>query len=165
MRPPIQTIPLIHRTCNNMYHRLSATASTRVRSRFLLRRESVNSAARRRSNAALFNCCLKWSFRRLLHSRIRWDVQFLWGGLSAASSKQAASIPASGNRNYTSGGISNVGSNGYYWCASTYSTTNAYILTFRASTVNPSNGTNRTNGFCVRCVRAFTSRKRKVFLW
>ena len=51
-----------------------------------------------------------------------------------------------------SGGILNVGSNGYYWSSTPSSSTNAYFLILASSSANPSNGSNRYLGFSVRCL-------------
>lgn len=146
-------------------HRLSVPVPTRVRSMSVLRSVSVNSAARRRRNAASPLYLSEGPCRRLSQPRILQDEPSLRRRLPAVSSKQAALIPASGNRNNSNGGLNNVGSNGYYWSASPNSATNGYNLNFNSTNVNPSNNNNRTNGFPVRCVRAFTPRGRKVFLW
>lgn len=62
---------------------------------------------------------------------------------------------ASGYRTNNSGGLNNVGSNGYYWAAVPNSAANGRNLNFNASNVNPLNTNNRANGFSVRAVRAF----------
>lgn len=54
------------------------------------------------------------------------------------------------------GSLNNVGSNGNYWSAGPYSTTNGYNLNFNSGSVNPTNNNNRANGFSVRSVSAFT---------
>ena len=64
-------------------------------------------------------------------------------------------VAASGNRNRTSGGLNNVGSNGNVWSAGSNSATNAYNLNFNSGSVNPVNNNNRSNGFSVRSVSAF----------
>ena len=74
-----------------------------------------------------------------------------------AFNKMSLSPSASGYRNRTSGGLNNVGSNGYYWSAAANSRANAYNLNFNASYVNPLNNNNRANGFGVRAVRAYTT--------
>lgn len=49
--------------------------------------------------------------------------------------------------------LRNAGQNGYDWSSRAYSTTtNVYNLKFDASTVNPSNNSNRYNGFPLRCL-------------
>lgn len=60
--------------------------------------------------------------------------------------------PVAGNRNHSSGGVNNRGSNGNYW-SSRVTGVNAYNLNFNASAVNPANNNNRANGFSVRCVK------------
>ena len=61
---------------------------------------------------------------------------------------------ASGNRNRTSGGLNNVGSNGNWWAFAPNSQTNARNLNFNSGNVNPLNNNNRANGFGVWPVRA-----------
>ena len=60
-------------------------------------------------------------------------------------------FPASGYRNGT--GLSNRGSNGYYWSASLNSQTNGYNLDFNSGGVNPANSSSRFYGFSVRAVQ------------
>ena len=62
-------------------------------------------------------------------------------------------FPASGYRNYSSGGLNYVGSSGYYWSAAPASAASAYYLYFGAGVVNPLNNINRAYGFSVRPVR------------
>ncbi|MFR9589136.1 MAG: hypothetical protein SNF86_06990 [Rikenellaceae bacterium] len=69
---------------------------------------------------------------------------------------------ASGRRNYTSGEMNNVGTNGYYWSASPSSTTNGYNLYFNSSNVNPANTNTRSYGLQVRPVLEL--RLDKIFL-
>ena len=64
-------------------------------------------------------------------------------------------VAASGNRNRTSGGLNNVGSNGNVWSAGSNSAANAYNLNFNSGSVNPVNNNNRSNGFSLRPVSAF----------
>ena len=63
--------------------------------------------------------------------------------------------PASGYLNSSSGLLSNVGTIGCYWSAMPYSQSKKQGLDLyvNISTVNPSNGSNRVNGFPVRCVQ------------
>lgn len=60
-------------------------------------------------------------------------------------------LPVAGNRNRTSGALTNVGSNGNVW-SSTASGSNARNVNFNASTANV-NSNNRANGFSVRCLK------------
>ena len=60
-------------------------------------------------------------------------------------------FPASGYRNNSNGSLNNVGSNGYYWTATPYSTNNGRNLNFNSSNTNWNNN-NRANGFPVRAV-------------
>ncbi|MFR9606826.1 MAG: hypothetical protein SNG97_06585 [Rikenellaceae bacterium] len=71
-------------------------------------------------------------------------------------------IWASGNRNYSTGAMNNVGTNGYYWSASPNSTTNGYNLNFNSSGVNPANNNNRSNGFQVRPVLELNKTKKNT---
>ena len=59
---------------------------------------------------------------------------------------------AAGYRSLGSGGISGVGSYGYFWLASSYSQGNAYYLYFYSGNVDPQNGNSRASGFSVRPV-------------
>lgn len=59
-------------------------------------------------------------------------------------------FPASGYRYSLSGGLSNVGSDGYCWCSSSYSQYNAYSLNFSSGSVNPQDSDLRAYGFSVR---------------
>jgi uncharacterized protein (TIGR02145 family) len=63
-------------------------------------------------------------------------------------------MPAAGNRDNSNGSLNNRGSNGNYW-SSTESSSNAQNLNFNSSDANM-NTNNRTNGFSLRCVAAFT---------
>ena len=60
-------------------------------------------------------------------------------------------FPASGNYNGTT--LSNRGSNGTYWSSSFISATNAYLLGFNSSSVNPAGSSYRRLGFSVRAVQ------------
>ena len=60
-------------------------------------------------------------------------------------------FPASGDRYGT--GLSNRGSNGYYWSASLFSQTYGYDMYFNSGGVNPANYSNRFDGFSVRAVQ------------
>lgn len=61
--------------------------------------------------------------------------------------------PASGYRNNGSGGLTNVGGNGNYWCAIPSSATNGRNLNFNSGNVYPQNANNRAYGFSVRPAR------------
>ena len=63
--------------------------------------------------------------------------------------KRGAHSSAAGNRNRTSGGLNNVGSNGNWWSFAPNSKTNARNLNFNATAVNPLNTNNRANGCAV----------------
>ena len=62
-------------------------------------------------------------------------------------------FPASGSRNYSSGGLGVVSSNGYCWSSAAYSAMYAYYLSFVSGSVNPLKYYSRAYGFSVRPVR------------
>ena len=65
-----------------------------------------------------------------------------------------ASTTASGNRNYTSGALNNVGTWGGCWSSSPVSgSANASNMEFYSTYVRPEQSNNRANGFTVRCVQ------------
>ena len=64
-----------------------------------------------------------------------------------------AFFPASGCRLNSSGGLANVGINGYYWSAGVGSATYAYNLYFDSGNVNPLYYYNRARAFPVRPVK------------
>ena len=88
----------------------------------------------------------------------------VWSGGHASVSPLAIQsrchpFPASGYRNNSSGILNNVGSNGYYWAATPYSTSNGRNINFNSSSTNWNNN-NRANGFPVRAVaEAFSGRR------
>ena len=61
-------------------------------------------------------------------------------------------FPASGIRNNNKGGLSNAGSNGYYWYGSPSSASNGSRLNFGSGSLNVSGSNARAFGFSVRCV-------------
>ncbi|MBR1796070.1 hypothetical protein IJ765_02310 [Candidatus Saccharibacteria bacterium] len=61
-------------------------------------------------------------------------------------------MPFSGNYNYNSGGVANVGSNGNFWSSTSASAPNAHNLNFNSNNLNPQNSNYKGNGFTVRCV-------------
>ena len=61
-------------------------------------------------------------------------------------------LPANGWRD-TDGEVRDAGTNGYYWSATQYNSTNAYRLSFNSNSVGVSSYDNKTFGFSVRCVR------------
>jgi hypothetical protein len=61
-------------------------------------------------------------------------------------------FPASGNRNNSTGALSNLGMDGYAWSSSAAAANGRY-LNFIGATVNPANSITRSNGFPVRCVK------------
>ena len=62
---------------------------------------------------------------------------------------------AAGYRNRETGGVSNVGSGGYYWSAASNSAAISYSLTFHSGTVYPQNYYTRANGYSVRPVARY----------
>jgi hypothetical protein len=67
--------------------------------------------------------------------------------------RSRALVVRSGYVNVNLAILRNAGQNGYDWSSRTYSTTtNACNLKFDASAVNPSNNSNRYNGFSLRCL-------------
>lgn len=71
-------------------------------------------------------------------------------------------LPAAGNRNNNEGSgttaTNNAGSNGNYWSSDANSSSNGYNLNFNSGNSNVNNN-NKTNGFSVRCVKAFANEK------
>lgn len=70
---------------------------------------------------------------------------------SAMESAGVVFLPAAGIRDGTS--LINVGSSGYYWSSSCYSSNHAYNMSFFSGGVNPQNYNYRYYGFSVRLVR------------
>ena len=60
-------------------------------------------------------------------------------------------FPASGDRSGT--GLSGLGSYGYYWSSSLYSSAYGYVLYFNSGGVNPADSSDRVYGFSVRAVQ------------
>ncbi len=61
-------------------------------------------------------------------------------------------LPAAGSRNYQSGALTNVGSNGNYWSSISFLSTNSYYLNFSGTYIYSDGATNRAFGYSVRCV-------------
>ncbi len=76
------------------------------------------------------------------------------GGMSfSISSPSTTWYPASGYRSYSGGSLYGVGSDGYYWSASPYSS-HAFDLSFNNyGGVYPSSGNGRASGYSVRCLQ------------
>ncbi len=86
-----------------------------------------------------------------------WDglstSNFTLGNSGRTADSHGGFYPAAGYRNRNSGNFNSVGSVGYYWSA-TVNGRYACGLTFRSSSVGPSNGSyGRAYGFSVRCVQ------------
>jgi hypothetical protein len=60
-------------------------------------------------------------------------------------------LPAAGNRGNFNGTLANRGGYGTYW-SSTEFNTGARVLDFNSSVVDPAGGTNRSQGFSLRCI-------------
>ena len=72
-------------------------------------------------------------------------------------------FPGAGNRNNSTGVLTNVGVNGYLWCSSPNASGSAnggYFLSGSDGTVNTTNNTNRANALTVRCVSELASERR-----
>ena len=71
------------------------------------------------------------------------------------SFQRLLSLPASGYRNYPTGDLTNVGTNGLYWASAPYASGNANAgrLWFNSGNVNPLGSDPRAQGFTVRCVQ------------
>ena len=92
-------------------------------------------------------------------SAMGFGVSLSWHVDVLCPAQKMVTYPASGNRNNSNGALNNVGSNGYYWTAAPYmnnTNQNGRNLNFNSSNVNPMNNNNRSNGFAVRPVQAFT---------
>lgn len=62
-------------------------------------------------------------------------------------------LPFAGNRNLSSAGVINQGSNGLYWSSSRYDTNYAYRLNFNSTALTPQGASRRASGFSVRCFK------------
>ncbi len=74
------------------------------------------------------------------------------GGLTNTDAGLRSEWLAQRSGYWYSSGFVYQGSNAYYWSSTQYSAVNAYYLSYYSSAVNPSNNSNKTNGFAVRCV-------------
>lgn len=72
-------------------------------------------------------------------------------------------LPAAGNRNNNEGSgttaTNNAGTNGNYWSSDANNSSNGYNLNFNSGNANVNNNNNKTNGFSVRCAKAFTNER------
>ena len=66
--------------------------------------------------------------------------------------KLPLSIPFTGNYYWQGGNLNYRGTNGYFWSSTVYDATYARHLNFNSTYVGPQNGSNKVNGFTVRCV-------------
>ena len=89
-------------------------------------------------------------------SEMGFGVPWTWHVDVPCPVQQMVTNPASGNRNNNSASLNNVWNNGNYWSAVPNNSNNGYNLNFNTS-VNVTNNNNRTNGFAVRPVQAFTN--------
>ena len=64
--------------------------------------------------------------------------------------------PAAGNRDYSTGAVANVGTNGNYWSSSSFKAGSFYAgcLNFNSGSVGPVKEGSRSIGRSVRCVQA-----------
>ncbi len=74
------------------------------------------------------------------------------GGLTNTDAGLRSEWLAQRSGYWYSSGFVYQGSNAYYWSSTQYSAVNAYYLSSYSSAVNPSNNSNKSNGFAVRCV-------------
>ena len=115
------------------------------------------------------------NFNRILivHSDMQWPcpdgfhvplssewqaVYNIWTALGGWSSDWtnfgiALKLPFAGYRYYSSAGVNDQGSNGYYWSSSRSSTNRAYYLSFDSTALIPQNSSVRAYGFSVRCFK------------
>ena len=88
-----------------------------------------------------------------LPTNTEWQDEITAGGWTTNASAYASTLklPSAGYRNYSSGSLNGVGSNGYYWA---YSVTgsNSYYLYFTSSSATMY-GNTRAYGFSVRCLK------------
>ena len=75
------------------------------------------------------------------------------GGWDFKCNEGSVFYPASGCRSNSSGALSSVGSNGYYWSAVPSSTDGGRRLGFNSTYVSPLSNNNRSYGFAVRPVQ------------
>ena len=62
------------------------------------------------------------------------------------------SLPFSGNYNYNSGAVNNVGNEGNWWSSTATSASKANNLNENSGNFNPQNNNYKGYGFTVRCV-------------
>jgi uncharacterized repeat protein (TIGR02543 family) len=62
-------------------------------------------------------------------------------------------LPFAGARSYSSAGVYDQGTNGYYWSSSRSNADYAYRLGFSSTALNPQGNSRRANGFSVRCFK------------
>ena len=88
-----------------------------------------------------------------LPTEAEWEAELTsWGSNNSAGAfASPLKLPVAGNRNYSYGSLSNVGSNGYYW-SSTVSGMYACYLSFSSSNANMLSYY-RARGFSVRCIK------------
>lgn len=78
---------------------------------------------------------------------------FTWDATNSGRTYNGNWFPAAGYRDSDDGGMSLVGSYGYYWSASPYSENYGYYLLFYSGYVYPAYNYRRAYGFSVRCVQ------------
>ncbi len=89
-----------------------------------------------------------------VQDRLPFDRRQAPAGLPAPRREKRLLLPAAGYRNYTSGAVTNQGTNGNWWSSTPYNGSNGHNLNFNSNNVNPVNNSNSANGFSVRCVRS-----------
>ena len=82
---------------------------------------------------------------------------FTWGTVNGDKGRtyvpSGLFFPASGYRYGGSGGVDDVGSDGFHWSSSPYTASDGYYLRFYSGRVDPSDSNSRVHGFPVRCVK------------
>ncbi|MDD4531376.1 MAG: FISUMP domain-containing protein [Candidatus Pacebacteria bacterium] len=88
-----------------------------------------------------------------LPTNTEWQAEITAGSWTTRDSAYASTLklPSAGYRNYSSGSLTNVGSNGYYWAASVTGSGSNNLL-FHSSSATMSNSA-RAYGFSVRCLK------------
>jgi hypothetical protein len=76
-----------------------------------------------------------------------------WGGYAKNTNAFNLTLPASGSRSSTSGGLLSIGNAGLYWTGSAYESTRARHLSFSNSSISPNGITSRSTACPIRCVK------------
>ena len=85
------------------------------------------------------------------------DIRTALGGWSSDWTNFwiALKLPFAGDRNYSSAGVRNQGTFGFYWSSSRSNANSAYYLSFDSTALNPQGYNYRAFGFSVRCFKDF----------